>query len=152
MGDERMKRIAAVTLVVLLTVCGGCTGKGGPMGPVGHQGPPGETAPFSQVAWIGFVVSSYGEHYGSRPFYKVAMLHDARITPQTFVNAYVQQGRNSVEEYIPVNLWLMAQGEFDPIAYGPIYFLQEEGGLWIVDANEFLKGRTVWISVLVPAG
>ncbi len=146
-----MKRTAALTLGLLLTVCGGCTGKDGPMGPVGHRGPPGEPALNPQVGWIEFVVTSYEEHYGRRPFYKVAMLHDARITPQTFINAYVQQSRNSVEEYIPVNLWLMAQEKFDPIAYGPIYFLQEQG-LWIVDANEFLKGKRVWISVLVPAG
>ena len=147
-----MKRIAAVTLVVLLTVCGGCAGKEGPIGPVGHQGPPGEPALFSRVAWIRFVVSSYGEHYGSHPFYKVAMLHDVRITPQTFINAFVQQSRNSVEEYIPVDLWLMAQENFDPIAYGPIYFLQppDRGGLWIVDANEFLMNQLVFISVQVP--
>jgi len=121
------------------------------MGPVGFRGPAGADGLLAQVAWIDFVVTSYGDHYGSRPFYKVAIINDARITPQTFVNAYVQQGRNSVEEYIPVNLWLMSQENFDPVAYGPIYFLQEQGSLWIVDANEFLMGRRVFISVLVSS-
>lgn len=65
-------------------------------------------------------------------------------------NAYIQQSRDSVEEYIPVDLWLRAHEKFDAAAYGPIYFLQETG-LWIVDANEFLMNERLFISVVTPA-
>jgi hypothetical protein len=146
-----MPRFLPLVLAALMIACSddGASGPTGPQGSAGPVGPPGAAGEF---AWIQFDVAdtSYGEHYGSRPFYKVVMLHDRRITPRTFVNVYVQASRNSVNEYIPVDLWLRAQEKFDPAAYGPIYFLQETG-LWIVDANEFLMHERLWVSVVTPA-
>ncbi len=147
-----MPRFLLLVLATLMVACSD-EGQPGPVGPAGTDGLAGPPGPAGEVAWIQFDISatSYGEHYGSRPYYKVVMLHDPRITPRTFVNAYIESSRNSVVEYIPVDLWLRSQDKFDAAVYGPIYFFQEIG-LWIVDANEFLMHKRLWIAVVTPAG
>ena len=160
-----MNRILLISL--LLVWISGCEGPQGPMGPQGPQGPAGPSGGgglqgpqgpqgpagppgMGTIELIEFKVGRefYGDHYNGQ-YFKVVMLTDKRINPSTFIQAYLQVGRISLWEYIPVNTWVAAQPVFDPTVYGGIYFVQDLG-VWIADANELLLNKTIIVAVFVP--